>query len=120
MLKPSKYGAGVFATHNIKVGTRLRLFGDEYSRYMDFEDVPEVFRKYCIERKQVIICPVDFGSMPVGWYLNHSDTPNASISSDPDNIYEWYAARDITINEEILIDYNAFDEPHEAKEDYYK
>ena len=29
ILKPAQYGVGVFATHDIKAGTSLRLFGDE-------------------------------------------------------------------------------------------
>ena len=29
ILKPAKHGIGVFATHNIKIKTFLRLFGDK-------------------------------------------------------------------------------------------
>ena len=36
ILKPSKYGVGVFATHNIAKGTYLRLFNEK-----------DIFRSIC-------------------------------------------------------------------------
>lgn len=121
ILKPSHYGIGVFATHGIKSGTHLRLFGDKEtinlrSMSRPKEEVPEVFRNYCMDRGNELICPLDFGQMPVGWYLNHSKNPNAV----PDNDYRWYAARDIASGEEVTIDYNSLNEPEEAKENFYK
>lgn len=120
ILKPSKHGIGVFATHDIEKDTFLRLFGDEKEsehkvRILDKKDVPEVFQDYCLYRKNELVCPPDFGNMPVGWYLNHSQNPNA-IHTD----YKWYALRDIKAGEEILIDYNLLGEPEEIREDYYR
>ena len=60
-------------------------------------------------------CPKDFGCMEIGWYLNHSKTPNAYHRN-----YEYYALRDIKTGEEITVDYNTLEEPEEAKENYYK
>ena len=119
VLKPSEHGVGVFAVHDIASGTYLRLFGDENkfenrSRTMNKKDVPEVFREYCIDRGASLIGPGDFGAMPVGWYLNHSSTPNAAHRD-----YHWYASKDIKTGEEILIDYNSLEEPHGAKGAYY-
>jgi SET domain-containing protein len=54
--------------------------------------------------------------MEVGWYLNHSFEPNAACK-EPD---EFYASRDITAGEEVLIDYNSLDEPEDKKDDFYK
>lgn len=115
-LKPSDYGVGVFATHDIKEGTYLRLFGDSSSYIMrKKEDVPEYWSNYCVSRGEELVCPRDFGAMQVGWYLNHSKNPNAIHKN-----YEYYALRAIKAGEEILIDYNTLEEPEGSKEDYYK
>lgn len=118
VLKKSEYGVGVFATHNIKSDTYLRVFGDEdnpndVSVVRKKEDVPEFFRSYCVDRGETMECPKDFGCMEVGWFINHSKTPNAYIRNR-----EFYALRDISTDEEITIDYNSL--PEEVKEDYYK
>lgn len=120
ILKPSEYGVGVFAAHDIKAGTFLRLFGEgakieDRSVERNIEDVPEFFRGYCLERGDKLICPEDFGRMTIGWFLNHSKNFNA-VHKD----YSWYAARDIKEGEEILIDYNTLEEPEELKKEYYK
>ena len=120
VLKPTNYGIGVFATHDIKKDTHLRLFGDNetidlrsISRKKDA--VPEKFREYCMDRGDKLICPEDFGRMHVRWYLNHSKEPNAYRDSD----FKWYAKRDIHEGEEITINYNSLEEPEDAKEEYY-
>jgi len=119
ILKPSKFGVGVFAVHDISQGTYLRLFGDEklYEhriRLMDKKDVSEVFRDYCMSRGEQLVCPEDFGQMPVGWYLNHSGNFNAEHRD-----YNWYASRDIKAGEEILIDYNTLEEPKADQKNFY-
>lgn len=121
VLKPAEHGVGVFATEDIAQGTHLRLFGDNEtidmrSMLRPKNSVPEVFRSYCMEQADGLVCPVDFGQMHVGWYLNHSATPNAN----PDSDYKWYAARDILAGEEITIDYNTLHEPEDGVEDFYK
>ena len=120
LLKPSEHGIGVFATHDIKAGTYLRLFGEEteatdVSVVRNKKDVPELFSQYCVDRGDALRCPRDFGRMEVGWHLNHSSTPNAYHRN-----YDYYARRDILAGEEILIDYNSLEEPEDAKEDYYR
>ena len=79
------------------------------------KDVPKFFRKYCVDMGDELICPKDFGRMEIGWYLNHSKTPNAHHRN-----CNYYALCDIKSSEEITIDYNTLEEPEEAKEDYYK
>ena len=121
VLKPSKFGVGVFAVHDIKAGTYLRLFGNEnlgidnHERFLNKKDVPKEFQIFCINRGESLWCPPDFGYMPIGWYLNHSKKPNALNKN-----YDYWASRDIKAGEEILIDYNSLEEPEETKEDYYK
>ena len=120
ILKPSKFGVGVFAMHDIKKGDYLRLFGDEKEfehrvRLMDKNDVPEFFQSYCMDRDDKLVTPLDFGNMPVGWYLNHSKNSNATHKD-----FHWYASRDIKNGEEILVDYNSLEEPEKSKEYYYK
>jgi SET domain-containing protein len=120
ILKPADHGVGVFATHNIKQETYLRLFGDDHNtenqiRRLRKTDVSQEFQEYCISRENEIICPKDFGCMPVGWYLNHSHNPNA-IHRD----YHYYSLRDIFEGQEITIDYNTLEEPEDTKENYYK
>ena len=120
ILKSTKHGIGVFAAHDIKKDIYLRLFGNELlsgdvPALRKKEDVPEIFRQYCIDRPKGIICPGDFGRMEIGWYLNHSKTPNAYHRN-----YKYYSLRHIKAGEEITIDYNTLKEPEENKEDYYK
>lgn len=121
ILKPSEHGVGVFATHDIKKDTHLRLFGDGEtidlrSLVRKKEDVPKIFHGYCMDRGDELVCPTDFGHMHVGWHLNHSDSPNTY----PDSDYKWYAARNIKLGEEITIDYNSLAEPEEEKGEYYR
>ncbi len=122
MLKPSKHGVGVFATHDIAKGTRLRLWGKQIeddadrARVFKKEEVLEALRGYCVDRGDKLLCPNDFGFMEIGWYVNHSNSPNVYQEK-----YKWfYAKRDIKEGEEILIDYNFLDEPEKNKENYYK
>ena len=120
VLKPSEHGIGVFAACDIKKDSYLMLFAEEtietnVSKVRKKSDVPKLFQPYCVDRGEELICPRDFGCMEMGWYLNHSKTPNAYHKN-----YDYYALRDIKEGEEITIDYNDLEEPEEAKEDYYK
>lgn len=118
LLKPAEYGVGVFAVHDIKAGTYLRLFGEEggeVSIARKKEDVPQFFQQYCVDRGDTMLCPKDFGCMEVGWFLNHSKNPSAYHRN-----YDFYALRDILTGEEITIDYNALEESKEAKKEFYE
>ena len=110
----------VFATHDIRKGAHLRLFGDEggtteSSIERPVKDIPQLFQQYCLDWGDILRCPQDFGHLEIGWYLNHSKTPNAQHRA-----YNYYALRNIKAGEEILIDYNTLEEPVGAREDYYK
>lgn len=106
ILKPSLiHGVGVFATHSITKGTRLRLFPrSDTVRYK--RSVPDEFDRYVVALDAPgIMCPADFGRMSVGWYANHSEQPNTAILRN----YRYVAARDIQAGEEITIDYDRLD-----------
>lgn len=129
MLKPSPLGSvGVFATHDIPKGTLL--FNKNFEiRTMKVKDVPTPLLQYCIYiSDDECLCPGRFDRMEIGWYLNHSSTPNIAKKSEVshaeavENTKERtvHAIQDIKAGDEILIDYNYLDEPEHLKEDYYR
>lgn len=124
LLKPTKHGIGVFTIHSIAAGTYLRLFGTQDhgvspDRTLLKKDVPLSHRPYCINLGPTCICPRDFGCMPVGWYLNHSDQPNARNERTVSGL-RWYANRNILAEEEILINYRTLGEPTDQWDDFYQ
>lgn len=131
ILKPSPIGGiGVFATHDIAKGTPIFQRELEFEiRIMKIEEVPAAFLPYCIYINDTeCFCPKRFDHMQIGWYINHSATPNiAKTPSDPtlspiENIKnrKVFAIKDIKEGDEILIDYNCLDEPEKLKENFYK
>lgn len=106
VLKPSGIaGVGVFVTHPVKQGTTLALFLDDTVRripYAEMDKDPQL-KAFClvygIERREYVCVPHSFTKMELGWYLNHSKTPNAVHDG------KWIAARDIAAGEELTIDY---------------
>jgi hypothetical protein len=107
ILKPSPLnGIGVFCTHGIAEGTRLALFSDTGHRYFSNEQLARDPRLaafcevYGVETGRGSVVARDFGHMQIGWYLNHSEHPNARHRH-----FTYFAARDIEANEEITIDY---------------
>jgi len=108
MLCPSPHdGVGVFCTHGIRKGTLLRLFpGPEprlvITRNTGDDPMLAVFsRHYGTEFPEGLYVPRDFGYMEIGWYLNHSASPNAFRNEE----FRYFAGRDIAAGEEITIDY---------------
>lgn len=119
VLKPSAItgaGVGVFATHQILAGTKLYLHTDNHvSRQMHKNDVPAQLLKLCIAKDEdTYICPEHFNRVEIGWYVNHSSTPNATKREDG-----WHALADIEAGDEILMDYNQLGEPASTKEAFY-
>ena len=119
ILKPSEHGIGVFAVHDIKVGTYLRLFKQNDDPLVAIlrlkKAVPKIFTQYCLDRGDDLMCPSDFGHMEIGWYLNHSKMPNAYHKN-----YNYYSSSNIKTGDEITIDYNSLEELDETRDDYYK
>jgi hypothetical protein len=122
VLKPSRHGVGVFATHPIGRDTALRLFGDlNPRRRLTRAEVPDQLVGFCADRGDTLICPPDFGFMPIGWYLNHATDPNAEPRGGySETGYRFFAIRDIDPGEEITINYNSLEEPDRTKADYYR
>ncbi len=108
LIRPSpRDGVGVFCTHGIRKGARLRLFPGPGPRFVPHDTsageplLAAFSRRFGLEYEEGCWVPPDFGCMEIGWYLNHSDTPNAYH----DGSYEYFAGRNIAAGEEITIDY---------------
>lgn len=104
ILKPSSVeGIGVFAYHEIIKGSYLKLFSSkEKVRKIPISKLKDnFFKRYCLEEGKILYAPENFGRMSVGWYLNHSEKPNAAHRN-----YRYYSLRKIRAGEEITIDYN--------------
>jgi len=107
VLRPSSLsGVGVFCTHGIANGTRLAVFPGSKPRYFSREQLERDprLRAFCavygVDTGWGSAAAPSFGCMHVGWYLNHSDYPNAHHER-----FRYFASRDIDANEEITIDY---------------
>lgn len=113
VLRPSKFGIGVFTTHKIKKGTLLKLWNKKEKTHLkthigksykeDFLD------RYCVKttekenNKFIYNCPEYFNRMSIGWYLNHSHRPNTFQKKG--NVENHYARHNLKQGEEITIDY---------------
>jgi hypothetical protein len=112
-LKISPHGVGVFAIRDIPSGTNV-FDGDtteirEIPR-TDLLDVhPEVarlYRDFCVFTGGKILGPTNFNNMTVGWYLNHSETPNMRCDDD----YNFFSLHEIKAGEELTVDYHTYDD----------
>ena len=109
-LKPSDvHGVGVFATADIKKDAHLPLFEDDDHRFTPHNEikdskVPEhILHNYSINYEgEGLSSPRNFNRMSVGWFLNHSENPNAVC----DENYSYSALRNIKSGDEITIDYD--------------
>ncbi|QQR49716.1 SET domain-containing protein [bacterium] len=130
MLKPSSLGGiGVFAVHDIPTGTQV-FRNDHIIKTWKVKDLSLELRQYCIYlNDEECLGPERFDRMEIGWYLNHSDTPNiAKNHEEMSTIHDirarteraFVTTKDIKAGDEILIDYNYLNEPEHLKEDYYK
>lgn len=129
VLKPSSVeGIGVFTTHDIPIGTTI-LTESFALRRLKNTDVPEDLIKYCtLINDEECVGPERFDRLEIGWFINHSATPN--IAREPAHFSKeeiestkprpFVTLRDIKAGEEIFVDYNYLNEPEHLKEDYYK
>lgn len=122
ILKPSTIpgaGIGVFAAQNFKKGDHM--FKKEPFRIRKTANIPQAFVQYCIHINDAECrAPERFDALHVGWFINHSATPNIAYLNDQTSDYWSYATRDIQEGEEIVMDYNTLGEPDYLKEVYYK
>jgi hypothetical protein len=129
VLKPSSLGGvGVFATHDIPTGTIL-LTNSFGQRLLRIKDVPAAFMQYCVYlNDEECLCPERFDRLEIGWYINHSSTPNIARSPCEYSFEEinsfkarpFFAIQDIQSGDEILIDYTYLNEPEHLKDHFYK
>jgi SET domain-containing protein len=112
VLKPSLIsGVGVFAAHEIPAG--VRVFPKFAPMIRKVADVPSEFISYCILiNKDECLSPQEFDHMELGWYLNHSNNPNVAKRADGN----LYTLRKIEDGEEILVNYNQYNESQDLKD----
>lgn len=110
-LAPSSIsGVGVFSRKPIPAGAKVTVWDPSDCHFVPAAKAAAgeeyYFRTYCVETKGGYWCPLDFGRMSIGWYLNHAELPNLD-SADGGTSYR--AVRDIRAEEELTIDYRAQD-----------
>ncbi len=110
VLRPSKIeGVGCFTMAPIKKGEVADIWDATDCKFVPEAEADErvdLCETYCVATTGGYYCPLDFRRMSVGWYLNHSDTPN--LASNDKDVY--FAIRDIAAGEELTIDYAQLDE----------
>ncbi len=105
ILRPSKLDqVGVFTTSKIRKGAKLNLFHPSDWTFIRAPrgKVGEMCEHFGVREGDGYHCPSDWHRMSVGWYLNHSDTPNVGHED-----YEFRALRHIRPGEEVTIDYDS-------------
>ena len=106
VLRPSSIeGVGVYATHDIEANVQLDLWGDEPENRCHVSEIhadsADLISRYGVFLDGVVWFPPRFNRMAIGWYLNHSDSPNVEWRAD-DQIY---SAKAISAGDELTIDY---------------
>lgn len=115
-LGPSKIdGIGCYSDIVIRKGEFVRVFAPEDSRWVPLKKAhasphKKLIKKFGIRVDGGYWAPVDFLRISVGWYMNHSETPNLQ-SDDGDVTY--YALKDIHPGEEVTMDYRRMDPGHD-------
>jgi SET domain-containing protein len=113
-LKPSgTHGVGVFAIKDIP--TNVNLFPDhkeeEWFPYSDEEldhldkEVRTMISDFFTKQNGHTWISRSLNNINVGWFLNHSDTPNVDHDTTRDS---FITIKKVKKNEELLIDYNKF------------
>lgn len=112
LMRSQIHGIGVFAIRPIPKGASV--FGDHYDE--EIVEVPArvVARTRGVQRAfyddftvldvSVYRCPKSFNLLTPSWYLNHSDSPNVTLTRGQ----RFIAARRIRAGEELVVDYRTF------------
>jgi SET domain-containing protein len=118
VLKLGKYGIGVYAIEDMHIGKCFKLYNKEnVLTDQSLSEVPKEFLKLVIKYGEKCTRPKDFNHIEPAWYLNHSCDPN--IEEDWDKgVYK--VIKEIKKGDELLVDYNHFEEPESSKEEFYK
>ena len=108
ILGPSEIeGVGVFANRTFIKGASLPLFAPR-EQTLTLGNVSEDMKTYCVvdeDDQDLYHCPEDFHRMSIGWYVNHSEQPNAAHKN-----FHYFALRDIRAGEEVTINYKTLKE----------
>ena len=115
-LRPSPiHGIGVFAIRKIKKGTYIFSNDEAPMRWVNAKtlkglprEVRRLYEDFCVIKDggKMYGGPKNFNVLTVGWYLNESKNPNVAA----DDKCEFYAVRDIKVDEELTLDYASFSE----------
>jgi len=113
-LQISKRGVGLFAIREIPGGTTLFL-GDKGETVsvspaivdaIDDDEIKRMYYDFCPLVDGAFIAPADFNQMAMGWYMNHSDSPNVVVGEGKNFV----AGRLIAKGEELTTDYRTYSE----------
>jgi uncharacterized protein len=113
-LQKSKRGVGLFAIRDIPAGTTLFL-GDQGETVrvspavvdaIDDDEIKKMYYDFCPLVDGAFITPADFNQMTMGWYMNHSDSPNVVVREGT----SFHAERLIAKGEELTTDYRTYSE----------
>jgi hypothetical protein len=113
-LQTSEHGIGVFAIRDIPEGTNVFAGDTNEMRDIDESDfahvppeIEQLYKDFCVWKNGKIKGPSNFNNLPVGWYLNHSDTPNVRFE---ENSGDFISMRRIEKEEELTADYTTYDD----------
>jgi SET domain-containing protein len=120
ILKPSNIaGVGVFAVHGIRKG--IVLYKDwmtGWPRNLKIKNIPKEFQKFCVCKNTTeCFCPERFDQQLIWLYANHSFQPNFTIRKTD---RAFVTLRDIEPDEELVYNYNDYEEAEEAKDSFYR
>jgi hypothetical protein len=113
-LKPSPLaGVGVFAIRPIPRGTYIFEPDDDdlvtvSTKWVQALEAPlrRLYEDFCVLKADIYKCPSSFNKLTPSWYLNHSDRPNVAA----DRSLQFYALRDISVDEELTANYRTYSE----------
>ena len=111
-IKAGPVGVGVFAIRTIPegvnpfegdVGAVVSVPVAEVERLSD-EALRRIYYDFCPVTADAFVAPCDFNQLTIGWYVNHSSTPNLIAVSD----MKFISNRLIELGEEITSDYSTY------------
>ncbi len=114
-LQPSKLlngGVGVFAIRSIPKGTTIFTGENEEILWAKKSSIPKsgglrtLYDDFSIIKDGWYGTPPSFNRLTPAWYLNNSKKPNTRC----DENYDFISTRDISIGEELSVDYSTYSE----------
>lgn len=113
-----KDGVGVFAIQRIPKDTNIFTGDESRLKWIRRKELgtllPGHAKLYAdfpveLQKGKLLGCPENFNLMTVAWYVNKANRPkDANVRCDKD--YDFYALRDIEIQEELTVDYSTYND----------